>query len=363
MQKCVGHDRHTSSGMCMQSAKTRTSVAELDEIVEKILLKLLIALLSLRQARTFAPILQFKAISRSHVTTQSLTFTMASKVTGKRKATSESKGSGSSSSEDFVEPEVLGKGSEAESKKSSKRQKGRPKFLHEEVASGESAVANQSKKREASSSVEIYEGREPIPDRDTSTGELKFPDYPDFRPNLTPKEVLQLGSFGGTYFRSITSGVTHEMYHDVWKEFPSDWFEGLNTKTQIASQKYNNAVNTYHVSCGGGLDMWESSGWIRECDPYGWFQWYCRFYLGRRCSDDERQIGRGLGVMGPTGRWRRSLTNKCLAAGRPLEEALDDAKISPKIRQLLQVSLVRYLFLYLLLKYYGFVINSTGDID
>jgi hypothetical protein len=261
---------------------------------------------------------------------------MPQKVTGKRKATGEPKRSGGSS-EDAAEPELLGKESEAESNnKSSKRQKSRPKFLHEEVASGESATANQLKGSKSSGSVEIYEGREPIPGRDGSTGELQFSDYPDFRPNLTPKEVLQLGSFGGTYFRPITSGVTHETYHDVWKELPSDWFEGLDIKKQVANPNYNNAINAYKVSCGGGLDMWESSGWIRDCDPYGWFQWYCRFYLGRRCSDDERQISRGLGVMGSTGRWRRSLANKCLAGGRPLEQVVDDAKISPKVRQLLQ---------------------------
>ena len=69
-------------------------------------------------------------------------------------------------------------------------------------------------------------------------------------------------------------------------------------------------ANTYGVTCGGGLDMWEGNGWIADCDPYGWFQWYCRFYLGRRCSDDERQIQRGNGVMGPRGRWRNNLTNK-----------------------------------------------------
>lgn len=260
---------------------------------------------------------------------------MISRVAGKRKASGESKGSGSSS-EDVAEPELLGKNFES-SNQSSKRQKSRPKFLHEEVASGESANANQPKGMKTSNSVDVYVKREAVPDRDASTGELKFPDYPDFRPNLTPKEVIRLGSFGGTYFRSITSGVTNETYHDVWKEFPSDWFDGLNIKIQVTSPKYNNGVNTYGVSCGGGLDMWESSGWIRDCDPYGWFQWYCRFYLGRRCSDDERQISRGLGVMGPTGRWRRSLTNKCQAAGRPLEQVVDDAKISPKVRQLLQV--------------------------
>lgn len=169
-----------------------------------------------------------------------------------------------------------------------------------------------------------------------SNGQLVFPDFPDFKPNLTPKEILLLGSFGGTYFRPIYSSITQESYKDQWKEFPKDWFEGLDIKKQVTSIHYDVNVNKFKESCGGDLEMWESSGWIRECDPYGWFQWYCRFYLGRRCSDDARQVQRGLGVMGPKGRWRNNLTNKCLASSLPAEEAWNNPRISPKIRQLLQ---------------------------
>ena len=67
-------------------------------------------------------------------------------------------------------------------------------------------------------------------------------------------------------------------------------------------KNYDPTVNTYKVKCGGDLEMWESSGWIKEVDPYGWFMWYCRFYLGRRCEDDERQIGRWKNCTGPKGR-------------------------------------------------------------
>lgn len=106
--------------------------------------------------------------------------------------------------------------------------------------------------------------------------ELVFPDFPTFRPNLTPKEVLQLGSFGGTYFRPIKSGVTSLSYKDVWKELPADWLVGLDIKKMVSSSVYDKSKNTYGVDCGGDLHMWESSGWITEVDPYGWFQWYCR---------------------------------------------------------------------------------------
>ena len=149
----------------------------------------------------------------------------------------------------------------------------------------------------------------PIPTRNKNN-ELVFKDHPEFRPNLTPKEVLNLGSFGGTYFRRIRSSVTNETYSGVYKEFPKDWFEKLDIKKQVTSAKYQTTVNRYKVKCGGDLHMWESSGWISNIDPYGWFQWYCRFYLGRRSTDDDRQIKRGLGVCGPKGRFRNQLIGR-----------------------------------------------------
>jgi hypothetical protein len=79
------------------------------------------------------------------------------------------------------------------------------------------------------------------------------------------------------------------------------------------------------------LGMWESSGWIVSTDPYGWFQWYCRFYRGRRCDDDARQISRWLKSAGPKGRFRSQLCNKIHAAGT----SFDDTSISPVIRQTL----------------------------
>jgi hypothetical protein len=123
--------------------------------------------------------------------------------------------------------------------------------------------------------VRTSDKMKPIPERNEA-GDLLFLDYPNFRPNLTPKEVLQMGSFGGTYFRPITSSVTRQSYKDVWKELPEDWLKGLNIKTQVASSTYSKSVNKYKEACGGDLEMWESSGWITSIDPYGWFMWYCR---------------------------------------------------------------------------------------
>lgn len=151
---------------------------------------------------------------------------------------------------------------------------------------------------------------------------LIFDDHPEFRPNLTPAEIFQMGSFGGTYYRDIYSGVNNKNYKNAWKEFPKEWFKGLNIKTQVASQDYDVNVNKYGVKSGTSLEYWESKGWIKPQDPYGWVHWYCRFYLGRRSRDDERQIKRWDGVC--NGRFRLRLDNMIRAK-----------KDSPVIRQLL----------------------------
>jgi len=178
-----------------------------------------------------------------------------------------------------------------------------------------------------------------LPQRNSKTGELEFQGgdcekLKEFCPNRTPEEVLRAGSFGGTYFRAINSAVTNICYipSEVLKEtVKPEWIEGLNLKTQLTSQVYKKDINKYGVKCGGSLGMWESSGCISDADPYGWFQWYCRFYNGRRCEDDSRQVSRWLKSAGAKGRFRSQLCNKILAANTHV----DDTSISPVIRQTL----------------------------
>lgn len=156
----------------------------------------------------------------------------------------------------------------------------------------------------------------------------------DFHPIRTPKEILQAGAFGGTYFRPIVSSVTNISYKskDVLRDtIDKDWIAGISLSTHVTSKTYRNEINKYGVKCGGSLGMWESSGWITSIDPYGWFQWYCRFYQGRRSSDDVRQIRRWLKSAGPKGRFRSQLCNKILSANT----THNDATISPVIRQTL----------------------------
>jgi len=166
-----------------------------------------------------------------------------------------------------------------------------------------------------------------------SKGKDKQDIHKQFKPNKTPKQVFKMGAFGGTYFRPIHSSVTGEDYtpKQAMKGLPKDWFKGLDIDTMVTSSKYDKKVNKYKVKCGSTLEAWESSGWIHEQDPYGWFQWFCKYSTGRRTDDDERQIGRWLKLAGPNGRFRRTLMNKIIKNG----STYNDFSISPVIRQVL----------------------------
>lgn len=102
--------------------------------------------------------------------------------------------------------------------------------------------------------------------------------HPDFRPQLTPKEMLALGVFGGKYMT------------DCQKEFPKSWF--INAK--LSPEHSDRALNFFRVQASQPLKIWREKGWINEAhDPRGWFQWYCRYYMGRRLpGEDDRQIKR-----------------------------------------------------------------------
>lgn len=101
--------------------------------------------------------------------------------------------------------------------------------------------------------------------------------HKDFKPQLTPKEMLELGIFGGLYMS------------DKPKEFPATWFK----KAKLSPDgKAHKDLNYFGVIASQPLSVWKQKGWIHKDDPRGWFEWYCRYYLGRRHEDDERQIKR-----------------------------------------------------------------------
>jgi hypothetical protein len=104
--------------------------------------------------------------------------------------------------------------------------------------------------------------------------------HPDFTPQLTPPQMLQLGVFGGKYLS------------DCRREFPPTWF----TRAQLCAERHEPQLNFFGVNASQPLAEWRRKGWLHEQDPRGWFQWYCRYYLGRRSDDDERQIKRWRAV-------------------------------------------------------------------
>ena len=161
-------------------------------------------------------------------------------------------------------------------------------------------------------------------------GSLFFSDFPDFRPNLTPQEMFRLGSFGGTYWRPIYSRVTRQHYKNVHKKYKS-WWKGI-PESHLSSANYDIQKNKYKCKVGTSLEFWEGKKWITKYNPYGWVHWYCDFYRGRRCPDDERQISRWLGLAGPRGRFMRFLVTQILKKNG----SYNDETVSPKIRQVLQ---------------------------
>jgi hypothetical protein len=104
--------------------------------------------------------------------------------------------------------------------------------------------------------------------------------HPDFRPQLTPLQMLELGVFGGKYMTDCTA------------EFPETWF----ASAKLCPVRHDAELNYFGVNASLPLSVWREKGWIYHEDPRGWFQWYCRYFMGRRCPDDERQIRRWRAV-------------------------------------------------------------------
>lgn len=133
--------------------------------------------------------------------------------------------------------------------------------------------------------------------------------HPEFKPELIPKQMLSLGVFGGRYLR------------DCKKEFPADWFKRAKFHPQ-GVPGHSPKLNFFGIDASQPLSVWRKKGWIHKDDPRGWFQWYCRYYLGRRHQDDQRQIKRWKAIKRHTAQVKKNCKRKNL-------------KCRPKQRQVL----------------------------
>ncbi len=131
----------------------------------------------------------------------------------------------------------------------------------------------------------------------------------DFNPELTPKQMLNLGVFGGVYMRDCT------------KEFPKSWFEEAKLQKK-GSYEHAGELNFFNVNASQPLSLWREKGWIHKGDPRGWFQWYCRYYLGRRHEDDNRQIKRWRQMRRHIGQIEKNCKEKDLDCRKKQRQAL-----------------------------------------
>ncbi|MGD0229948.1 MAG: hypothetical protein ABSC19_06250 [Syntrophorhabdales bacterium] len=129
---------------------------------------------------------------------------------------------------------------------------------------------------------------------------------PRFTPDLTPGQMLRLGIFGGKYMT------------DCADEFPAEWFDG----TRLCHERHDPALNCFGVNASLPLSVWRKKGWIYDEDPRGWFQWYCRYYTGRRCPDDERQIGRWRAIRRHVAQIRKNCPGGHLGCRRRQRQAV-----------------------------------------
>lgn len=130
---------------------------------------------------------------------------------------------------------------------------------------------------------------------------------PAFRPELTPKQMLALGVFAGKYMT------------DCRREFPKDWF----VRAKLAKGKRDPALNYFRVDASQPLSVWRKKGWIHRDDPRGWFQWYCRYYMGRRLgAEDARQIKRWKAVRRHIAQIKKNCAPRDLACRKRQRQAL-----------------------------------------
>ncbi len=161
-------------------------------------------------------------------------------------------------------------------------------------------------------------------------GTLIFPDHLEFTPDLSPREIFEQGAMSGTYWRPLKSLVTGKNLKDWHKKYP--FLKDLPNDIMIRPiDQADPKLNRYKVHASLKYEEWVKYGWIKLPDEYGWIQWYCEFYNGRRIPDvDSYQIKRWMGVASAkSGRFRKNLIRQIYDA----KKSWDDISVSPVIRQ------------------------------
>ena len=131
--------------------------------------------------------------------------------------------------------------------------------------------------------------------------------HPEFRPELSPRELLALGVFCGKYMT------------DCRKEFPANWF----ARAKLSPKGKDCSLNYFGIDASQPLSLWIKKGWIHPDDPRGWFQWYCRYYMGRRMlGEDDRQIRRWKAIRRHVVQLRRHCEPGDLTCRRRQRQAL-----------------------------------------
>jgi len=130
---------------------------------------------------------------------------------------------------------------------------------------------------------------------------------PEFKPDLTPAEMLAMGVFGGKYMTDCTN------------EFPKEWFK----KAKLSPEKKDPTLNFFGINASLPLKNWQEKKWLHPDDPRGWFQWYCRYYYGRRIpEEDQRQIKRWKAIKRHAGAIKKNCAANDLACRPKQRQAL-----------------------------------------
>ena len=141
-----------------------------------------------------------------------------------------------------------------------------------------------------------------------------------FYPLLTPREMIEAGAFGGCYFGLPIEEYTNFEYQKLFDYH----FTGLDTSLYLG-ETYKPRMNKFKVRSGMDYEYWKKMNWMHERDPYGWFEWYCKYSIGVTGEDDTRQIRRWQDFCGEKGRWRNRIYTRIEETG--------NWDVSPRIQQ------------------------------